>query len=241
MGVWIAHHPALTHPGLTHLELGFHQHHQLRHGLGRQQSLEGWQHQAKGNERHIRHGQIGPWISFAVEISCHQMAQVGALLQHHTPIAAQAPGRLAIAHINAIDPLGTVLQQAIGKAAGGNSPIDAHPTAHLQGEGLKGRQELFATARHKAGRMLNLQLQLGGHIGAGLIEHLITGTHPTGPNQLLGLLARGHQPAGQELQIQALLAGHGRRGAASTLPGCDQTIWETEHIPSKRACWRKTS
>ena len=102
------------------------------------------------------------------------MAQVRALLQHHAPITAQAPGRLAIAHINAIDPLGTVLQQAIGKATGGDPPIDAHPTAHLQGEGLKGRQELFTTPRHEARRMLHLQLQLGGHIGAGLIEHLIT-------------------------------------------------------------------
>lgn len=56
--------------------------------------------------------------------------------------------------------------------------------------------------------MLHLQHQGLGHLGAGLVEHLAAAPHPSGPDQLLGLLAAGHQTQIHQAPVEALLAGH---------------------------------
>ena len=83
-----------------------------------QQPLHRLQHAGEGNKREIGHRQIGLRITRAIEILWREVAQVGALPQHHSGVLAQAPSGLAITHINAIDAAGTVLQQAIAEATG---------------------------------------------------------------------------------------------------------------------------
>ena len=137
------------------------------------------------------------------------MAQVGALPQHQARIAAQAPGGLPVAHIDAIDALCAVLEQAIAEAPGGDAAIEADPAPHLQGEGGQGLQQLLPTPGDKSGRLLHVQLRLRQHFRAWLVEHPIAQAHPPGPDQLLGLLAAGGQAAGHQLLIQTLSAAHG--------------------------------
>ena len=118
------------------------------------------------------------------------MAQVGAFPQHHPFVGSQAPGRLAIAHINAINTGSAVLQQAIGEAAGGDAAIQADAPLHQHRESLQARQKFFTPSRDKAGGLLHPQFSLRRHLrsrlvqqGAGAIPHL------SSTNQLLRLLA----------------------------------------------------
>ena len=74
------------------------------------------------------------------------MAQVGAFPQYNSCVGSQAPGRLAIAHINAINTGCAVLQQAIGEAAGGDAAIQADAPLHQYRESLQARQQFFATS-----------------------------------------------------------------------------------------------
>ena len=73
------------------------------------------------------------------------MTQVGALLEHYPRITAQAPGRLAVAHINSVNAAGPVLKQTIAEAASGDAAIKANAPLHGDGEGLKCPHQLFAT------------------------------------------------------------------------------------------------
>ena len=134
MGGGIAHNTALAHPGAAHLKLGLNQQQRLATAR-RQQGAQGRQDQAQGNEREVGHRQVGPGVLRAVEVAWSEVAQVGALAQDEARIGAQAPGGLAVAHINAIDPAGAVLQQAIAEAARGDAAIEANPACNLDRQG----------------------------------------------------------------------------------------------------------
>ena len=128
MGARVTDHAALAHPGGSHLELGFHQQHRLRRA--HQQAPQRRQHPRQRDERHIGHGQIGPWVLGAIKVGGFQVAQVGAFPQHHAGICAQRPGRLAVAHIDAVDQRRPVLEQAVAEATGGDAPIQAGAALH---------------------------------------------------------------------------------------------------------------
>ena len=152
------------------------------------------------------------------------MAEVGALPQRHPPIAAQAPGRLAVAHIHAIHAGSAPLQQAIGETAGGDPPIHADPPGDGNRECVQRGFQLLAAAGHIARGLLHLQIQAGQHIQSWLVQHPVAAADTTGPDQLLGLLAAARQPSFHQHQVEALLAGH----------GCDHSIQQLEQSPRKR-------
>ena len=155
MGDGIAHNAALTHPGAAHFELGLNQQQGLAAARG-QEGPQGRQHQSQGNKGQIGHGQVGPRVLRAVEVVRSEVAQVGALAQHQARISAQAPGGLAVTHINAIDAASAVLKQAIAKAARGDAAIEADPPRNPDRQGLKGGHQLLTTPGDKAGRLLHL-------------------------------------------------------------------------------------
>ena len=118
------------------------------------------------------------------------MAQVGAFPQHHPFVGSQAPGRLAIAHINAINTGSAMLQQAIGEAAGGDAAIQADAPLHRHRESLQARQQFFATSGDKAWGLLNPQFSLRRYLRSGLVQQGAGAIpHLSSTNQLLRLLA----------------------------------------------------
>ena len=160
MGAWVTHDAPFADPLAPDLELGFDQQHRFRpHGL--QQASQRRQHPRQRDERHIGHGQIRPAIVRPVEIGRQQVTQIGALTQHHARVGAEAPGGLAVAHIDAVDALGPVLQQAVAEATGGDAAIEADPPLHPDRQGLQCCQQLLAAAGDEARRRLHLQIQIG--------------------------------------------------------------------------------
>ena len=67
-----------------------------------------------------------------------QTAQIGALAEHNPGIATQAPGGLAIAPIDAVNPCRAALQQAIAETAGGDAAVEAYPARHRNREQAQG-------------------------------------------------------------------------------------------------------
>ena len=144
MGLGVAHDTAFAHPLAAHFKLRLHQQHRFGLGATSQELLHGLQHARKGDKREIGHRQIGLRIIWAVEILWREVAQVGALPQHHPGVLAQAPSGLAVAHINSIDAAGPVLQQAIAEATGGDAGIEAAAPLHLHWQPLQGCRQLLS-------------------------------------------------------------------------------------------------
>ena len=118
------------------------------------------------------------------------MAQVGAFPQHHPFVGSQAPGRLAVTHINAINTRSAVLQQAIGESPCGDAAVQADAPLHRHRESLQARQQFFATSRDKAGGLLHPQFSFRRHLRSGLVQQGAGAIpHLSSTNQLLRLLA----------------------------------------------------
>ena len=188
VGLRVPDHTTSTNPLPAHLKLGFHQNECLRLRSG-QQASQGRKNQTQGYEGHIGDRQGRPWISLRKELVSLQMTQVRPLPQHHSRIRSQAPGRLAIADINAIDPRRSVLQQAIREPSGGDPAVQADAAVHVDRKGCQSSQQLLATPGDKPLRMLHTQFALSTHHGPGLIENRAGPiTHLSCADQLLCLL-----------------------------------------------------
>ena len=151
MGLGVPDHTPLADPLAADLELGLDQQNRLSRTRS-EQGPQGRQHQHQRDERQICHGQIGPWILRTVEIGRLKMTEIGAFPEHQPRIRAQAPGRLAVTHIDPIDPAGPSLQEAIGETTRGDAAIQADPIGHDDREDLQGGHELFPPAGDEPGR-----------------------------------------------------------------------------------------
>ena len=117
------------------------------------------------------------------------MAEVGAFPQHNPIVGTQTPGCLAVAHIDAVNTSGTVLQQAIGETAGGDAAIEADAILHPHRKSLQAGQEFFSTPGNEAGGLFHPQFPIRHHFRSGLIKQGSgTITHLARADQLLRLL-----------------------------------------------------
>jgi len=195
MGLRIAHNPSFADPLTSHLELRLDQHDGFTTGglrpIRHHQGTQGGQDQSQRDERHIGHRKRRPWIALLVELLCRQTPEIGAFAQHHPLIRAQTPGRLPIAHVDAIHPAGPVLEKAIGEATGGNSTIQADPVRHRDRERLQSTQQFLPAPRDETRWLLNPQFRGFRNLLPRLLQALTMDvTNLAGTNQLLGLLTR---------------------------------------------------
>ena len=118
----------LAHVFLAGLELGLDQAQNLTGGL--QQRLDGGQHDLEADEAHIDNGQIQRFS----QIFRGHIADIGPLHDHNTLIGTDLPVQLTVAHIDGKDLFRALLQQAVGKAAGGSTGIGADVALRLHTE-----------------------------------------------------------------------------------------------------------
>ena len=136
-----------------------------------QQVLDGGQDNTKGDEADVDDTQI----QGLTDVLGGHIADVGALHDHDPGIVADLPVQLAVAHIDGKDLCRTLLEQAIGEAAGGAAGIGADEARGVNTEVPQCLFQLQATA---------------ADIGTGLTPHLDdSGICIEGHTGLIGLLS----------------------------------------------------
>ena len=133
-----------------------------------------------------------------------QMPGVDAFDAAHPRIEGQPGMQLAVAHVHPGDAGRAMLQQAVGKAAGGLPHVQAAPALHGQPGSGQRTLQLESATRDVAclGRVLQLQLGLRRQFVAAFAHRLPVAAgqapvHASG-NQPLRLAAAGGQAAGNK-------------------------------------------
>jgi len=157
------------------------------------------QDEAQRDERHIDRRQPNRLGEFA------QGSGVLAFHEHHPRIVPQPPVQLPVADIDRINPVGAVLQQAVGESAGRGPDVGAHPSGRLQPELLEGRLQLLTTPGDEAGGGDHFDCRVRGHPGRGLQHELSLQPHLAGHDHPLGEGAALDQAARDEQLIEPFL------------------------------------
>ena len=132
------------------------------------------------------------------------MANVGAFHIDYTLVAAKRPCQLAISHIYGIHLDGTVLQHAIGKAAGRSTNIHANLAVGGHGENLHCFFQLQAAAAYIADIMpAHFHRGILGDHFTGLVGLLIVYKNNAGHNQRFCTLTALHQSILAQILIQS--------------------------------------
>ena len=90
---------------------------------------------------------------------------------------------LTVADVDGNDAGGTVLEQAIGAAAGGRTDVEAVASGWGDGPGGEGGAELVAAAGDVAGSGSNGEFGVGGEAQAGLGDAAAGGVDASGEDQ----------------------------------------------------------
>ena len=223
----VFHDAALTHLTRLQFELRLYQAEQSAPGL--EQRYKRWQDQGLRDERQIDHDQITcgcerrlgnlpiRWLFLEQTLVAGaggkgieqvlglQIAGIDVLHAEHAGIGAQLRVELGAAHIHAAHKGRTILQQAIGKPAGGLAHVQAAHACHVQPHHLQRVFQLEAAARHIACLRVVQEPDLRriGHLVAVFRDPLpriaLQPFNPVG-NQPLRLRPRArHVPANQQL------------------------------------------
>src|ERR1035441_10548533 len=132
--------------GLAGFELRFNQ----------RDDLSGWPKQCNGGRENLSEGDEGAVDYRQVwrhegrrELRRRQRAGIGFLHYHHAGIAAQFPGKLALAHVHRIHFGSATLQQAVGKAASRGADVNRRLAGDIEVEVIKSVFELKAATTDK--------------------------------------------------------------------------------------------
>ena len=129
-----------------------------------------------------------------------QVADVHPLQHHHPGVASEAGVQLPIAHVHGIDAPGAPGEETVGEAPGGGPGIQGHLARRGDLKMVQGPGQFFPAPADKGGRLLEGDLDLIRHQGAGLGAGQPFHRHPAGQDQGLGLgPAFGQAPSHQEL------------------------------------------
>ena len=147
-------------------------------------------------------------IHLLADIGERQIARVGFLVKFYAWVSAKFPIDLAGASVDSVNPRGSVLQEAIGKAAGGSTDVE---TYFFRGGNVKGRESGFqfqAAAAHVAKGLQHFEVCVFADGLAGLAGLLPVDKNFARENEGLRFLAGGDKTARHQFGIEALPGFH---------------------------------
>src|SRR5215218_9105204 len=191
-------HQASASYGLgSRLELGLDQQDRLpQRGSGREEAFE---RDRKRDEREVGHQKVG----VERQIFCCQPAHVGPLHNDHAWIVTQRPVELAITYVDGEHPLGSSLQECVGKPSCRCSGIETGTSLHPHAKLVDGGVQFLAGPRHKAFGLVDRQRLISAEARACFGHYHISHAHAAREDQTLSSApARGEAPL-DEQRIQS--------------------------------------
>jgi len=196
----VAHNSTSAHLFASYLKLGLHQQYELK-AASSSAPTRTFQHRReheRGRDKRYIYGNEadGLPIAFWPKLLRRQVARVGFLQQTHAGMAAQHRIHLPITGINRKHLRGAVLQEAVGKAAGGSTDVEARQSLHREMPIHEGMGQLQAAATNK-GRIIakNAERYIGLDRCASFVNLLLVNQYPARKYQCLCSLSRESQPA----------------------------------------------
>src|SRR5919107_674718 len=145
------HEPSACYGLWSRLELGLDQQDRFQQRWsGREEAFE---RDRERDEREVGHQKVG----VERQIFCGQGAHVGPLHNGDAWVVTQRPGELAVADVDGEDPLGSSLQECVGKPSRRCSGIEAGTSLHPHAKLADGSIQFLAGPRHKAFGLVDKQ------------------------------------------------------------------------------------
>ena len=135
-----------------------------------------------------------------------QMAGVDSLVHDHARIVAQLPVELSMADIEGVHAGGSVLQQAIGEAAGGCAEVQADLAGRIDFEMLQRGLQLEAAPANESRAREDFDAAGCGHALAGLLRFAVIDQNLAGHDEGLRFFPGIGQTAVQEQEVEPLAA-----------------------------------
>ncbi len=193
----VAHDPAGSDAGATHLELRLDHHH------GTPAPRETGHHRAPDRADRDEGEVTRHEVRRPREVAGCEVPRVGALHDRDARVLAQPPVELAVAHVQGDHARRPAAQQAVGEPAGGRAEVEGVDAGDVDGQGVERARELEPAPRDVAVVAADVEFGVLRHAGAGLVDGPPVDPHAPGHDGRLGPRPAREEAPGHEGLIES--------------------------------------